>query len=91
MEPVIVTEHLRKDFTTRLTGLTRKLINDDNYVVDVHTHIFDILCINKSYFIIRFLKDMIGLKSASSTKIKYSISDAYARVNQNSKNWEDKF
>lgn len=63
-------------------------LNSGSYCIDVHTHLFDINCINKSYFIIRMLKDFVGLKSADESFSSLSLEDAYRSVNQNKDNWE---
>lgn len=71
----------------RVSHYVNQILNS-NYCIDVHVHLFDIKCINKSYFIIRMLKDIIGLKSANETFTDLSFDVAYNKINQNEENWE---
>jgi hypothetical protein len=77
-----------KNYKHRISNSVKKLLEDD-YVIDVHTHLFDIKCINKSYFIIRFIKDALGIKSNGQENINYSIDKAYKEININEDNWEE--
>lgn len=62
---------------------------DSQYVIDAHVHLFDIKCINKSYFILRFLKDFIGLKSGDEISVSFSEEEAYEEIHDYEDNWED--
>lgn len=72
----------------RLSGITAELMKHD-YVIDVHSHLFDIKCINKSYYIIRSIKDFLGLKSNGTGNIEFDEEDAYKNVSTNEEGWED--
>lgn len=74
--------------TDRISNITKELLEKD-YVIDTHTHLFDIKCINKSYFLIRFIKDFLGLKSNEEDNIDYSIEEAYKSISINNENWEE--
>lgn len=62
-----------------------------DYCIDVHTHLFDIKCINKSYFILRMLKDIVGLKSAGNEFADVSEEKAYELISRNEDGWEEEF
>ncbi len=88
---LIEEEKLSKDPRSRLSDVTSALLFNKNYVVDVHTHFFDILCINKSYFIIRMLKDTFKIRRRGETPISESeIEHIYKHINEYEENWEDK-
>ncbi len=72
----------------RVSSHVSNALNNGSYCIDVHTHLFDINCINKSYFIIRMLKDFVGLKSADESFSNISLEDAYKTVGENKDNWE---
>ncbi len=84
-------ETLSKDCNARISQPVKDLL-EKKYVIDVHTHIFDIKCINKSYFIIRNLKDLVGLKSgATEPFIEFSEEEAYKGIQEYDENWEKGF
>jgi predicted TIM-barrel fold metal-dependent hydrolase len=72
----------------RISSPVSNALNSGSYCIDVHTHLFDIKCINKSFFIIRMLKDFVGLKSADESYSSFSLEDAYQSISQNEDNWE---
>jgi hypothetical protein len=74
-------------FKSRKSTLLKELFKT-RYVIDTHLHAFDINCINKSYFIIRFLKDLAGLKSGDSENLVFSVEAAYNEVSISTKGWE---
>ncbi|WP_343658870.1 amidohydrolase family protein [Chryseobacterium sp.] len=80
--------HLTDNPLERASEKAKNILNGD-FCIDVHTHLFDIKCINKSYFIIRMLKDLIGLKSGLETYSDLSIEQAYSEIQDNDENWED--
>ncbi|MFC0426162.1 amidohydrolase family protein [Chryseobacterium scophthalmum] len=80
--------HLTDNPLDRASGKVKDILNGD-FCIDVHAHLFDIKCINKSYFIIRMLKDLVGLKSGSETYSDLSIEQAYNEIDENDENWED--
>ncbi len=55
-DQAIDSSKLSKDPKDRLAAPARRLLKEE-YVIDVHVHFFDIQCINKCYFVKRFLKD----------------------------------
>ena len=61
----------------------------EEYVIDAHSHIFDIKCVNKSYFIIRFIKDIFGLRSAPEGDVEFSVNEAYKNKSIYEEGWED--
>lgn len=71
----------------RASDAVNKLM-EEPYVIDVHTHLFDIKCINKSYFILRVLKDFVGLKSGEQLSVEFSEEEAYNNIEQYVENWE---
>jgi predicted TIM-barrel fold metal-dependent hydrolase len=74
----------------RTPKLVADLIAKENFVVDVHTHFFDMQCINKRYFLIRMIKDFLGLKSLVSGEIhKYDIEDVYESSEMGSEDWNE--
>lgn len=46
----------------RLSPKTRAIVEKDNYIIDVHCHFFDIKTINIKYVLLRFIKDLLGLR-----------------------------
>ena len=72
----------------RISSPVSIALSSGSFCIDVHTHLFDIMCINKSYFIIRMLKDFVGLKSAEESYSSLSLEDAYQSISQNKDNWE---
>ena len=68
-----------------------KLLNSNKFCIDSHVHLFDIKCINKSYFTLRVLKDLLGLKSTTETYSNLSEQQAYDEINNYQENWEDVF
>lgn len=75
----------------RVSQKVKDVFDSGNYCIDTHVHLFDIKCINKSYFILRVLKDLLGLKSTSETYSKLSVQKAYTEVDVYEDNWEDEF
>lgn len=82
-------ENLPQTVADRTPALVKQLLDGGNYVIDVHTHLFDIKCINKAYFILRMLKDLVGLKSATNEVVEFSVEQAYQESDENAPNWED--
>jgi len=78
---------------TPLERCSQSVLNlfENEYIIDVHSHLFDIKCINKTYFIIRFLKDFLGIKSGGELHVEYSEDELYKRINNYEENWEDDF
>lgn len=73
---------------SRCSKVIKELLKED-YVIDVHTHFFDIKCINKTYFLIRMLKDALGLKSIDETETEFSIEELYKKTDEYEEEWED--
>ncbi len=47
----------------RLSDKNKLIYQKNNFVVDVHTHLFDVKTVNIRYFLKRLIKDFIGLRS----------------------------
>lgn len=47
----------------RLSDKNKLIYHNNNFVVDVHTHLFDVKTVNIRYFLKRLIKDFIGLRS----------------------------
>jgi predicted TIM-barrel fold metal-dependent hydrolase len=47
----------------RLSKVNRQIYQTNNFVIDIHTHLFDVKTVNIKYFLIRLIKDFIGLRS----------------------------
>ena len=75
----------------RVPPIVKRVLESNNYVIDVHTHYFDMKTINKGYFLLRGLKDMVGLKSGETEGIQFSESDIYRQRAEYEENWEDGF
>ncbi|WP_442844986.1 amidohydrolase family protein [Leeuwenhoekiella sp. H156] len=85
---MIDTDHLNKNPLSRCSDKVLELLDTD-YVIDVHCHLFDIKCINKSYFLLRMLKDFLGLKSAEGLELKIDENLIYEESKEYSPGWED--
>lgn len=77
----------RKTPLKRISQPVADLLERKNYYIDVHTHLFDINCINKAYFIIRMLKDLLGLKSVSQSYSTLSLEQAYTEKGRYDEDW----
>ena len=75
----------------RVSAAVVELLDSNNYCIDPHLHVFDIKCINKSYFIIRVIKDLLGLKSQGETYTELSVDRAYDDIENYEEGWEDIF
>ena len=62
-EKTIKYDAIRSSIVDRTPDLVQALIKKDHFVIDVHTHFFDMKCLNKRYFLIRMIKDFLGLKA----------------------------
>jgi hypothetical protein len=71
----------------RLSGRMREALKK-GFVIDTHAHFFDMQCINKSYFIIRFIKDILGLKAAAEVDVEFTMEQAYKEIRENVPGWE---
>jgi len=78
---------LSTDYRTRLSTPVKNLLRK-KYVIDVHTHFFDIKCINKSYFIGRSLKDFVGVKSGGEKHIDFKEEEIYKEISHYKKGWQ---
>lgn len=75
----------------RISPVVRNLLQSEKYVIDVHSHFFDIQCINKAYFILRTIKDIIGIKSTLPLEDTNSTEEIYKTIDKYDDNWEDEF
>lgn len=75
----------------RTSKHVQEILKSNNFCIDSHVHLFDIKCINKSYFILRVLKDLLGLKSTTETYSNLSVKNAYDEVSLYQEDWEDVF
>lgn len=71
----------------RITEVSKALLTK-SYVIDVHCHFFDMKCINRAYFIKRWVKDKLHLKSTTDL-ITISADEADLSRNVYTENWED--
>ena len=79
------TEKSPKD---RLFPVVKDLMNQ-NYCVDVHTHFFDMKCINVAYLLLRLGKDFVGLRGDEDSLESYE-NKIYSQRGEYQENWEDK-
>lgn len=84
----INTDNLCGNYKSRLSPKTKKIVEDNNYITDVHVHLFDIKCINKSYFILRLLKDLVGLKAGNAGNTHYTEEEVYQQIGKEQQGWE---
>ena len=85
MAKTLISEDLIKVTPNERTPKTVKdLLDEKNYVIDVHTHFFDMHCINSGYFVLRTIKDFLGIrgeidKAAEEDLVEkiYKTSDVY--------------
>lgn len=82
-------DKLPANLADRIQPLVKMLLDENNYVVDLHTHYFDMKCINKAYFLLRSLKDLVGLKSGEEDRTSFSEEAAYMQSTDYEENWED--
>jgi predicted TIM-barrel fold metal-dependent hydrolase len=74
----------------RTPATVNALLSKNDFVIDVHTHFFDMQCINKQYFILRMIKDFLGLKSVISGEVEhFDIEQLYERGDMGADDWED--
>lgn len=73
----------------RISPSVKGLLQSEKYVIDVHTHFFDIRCINKAYFLLRTIKDFIGLKGAFHLEHTNSTEEIYETIDKYDDNWEE--
>ncbi len=85
---IIDKDSFYKQSIDRASQAVSDILNKD-FVIDVHMHIFDIKCINKSYFIIRLLKDFIGLKGTDESFVDYDVETLYNNNSQYIEGWEE--
>jgi predicted TIM-barrel fold metal-dependent hydrolase len=83
----IDTLNLSVSFKNRKSSGLSELLKS-KHVFDTHFHVFDIKCINKSYFLLRFLKDIVGLKTGGSENTFFSEELAYKDISTYSEGWE---
>lgn len=95
VDDIIIPEILR-DFTTekkpkdRLSPIAHDLIsNDEDYCIDVHTHFFDMKCINAAYLILRMGKDFLGIRGDEESSEVWE-KQVYKKIDEYNENWEDK-
>lgn len=87
-----IKEHLISDNPKeRVSNKVLQLIESNNFCIDTHVHLFDIECINKSYFILRVIKDLLGLKSTNEVYSNFSEEEAYEEIGVYKDNWEKDF
>jgi hypothetical protein len=75
----------------RISPAVKDLLRSEKYVIDVHTHFFDIQCINKAYFLLRSFKNFIGLKNVTPKEDINSTEDIYKTIDQYNEDWEDDY
>ena len=88
---IIKIDNMPKTPLERSSQKVKDLLNSNDYVIDAHAHLFDIKCINKAYFVIRFLKDFLGLKSSQLGTTEFSEKEIYQEIHDYDEGWEDRF
>lgn len=73
----------------RASQPVRKLLKDD-YCVDVHTHFFDMKCINEAYFMLRNLKDFLHIRGEDESGEKALENLIYSQVDSHKEDWNEK-
>ena len=72
----------------RLSAETKKMVEHDNYIADIHCHFFDVKTINIRYFLLRSIKDKLGLRDdeiiidTDDPKVKY-LKTSYESIYEN--------
>jgi len=86
----IETENLPITALERCSQKVKDLL-EKKYIIDVHSHLFDIRCINKWYFLLRFVKDFLGIKSYSkgSDSVYFSEEEIYQNISTYNRDWEE--
>jgi len=80
---------MRTDPLTRISNSVKSLLDRDSYYIDTHVHLFDIRCVNKAYFLMRMIKDMLHLKSASESFVDISAESLYTHISESGEqDWE---
>lgn len=73
----------------RLFPISDALLKKDDFCIDVHTHFFDMKCINVAYLLLRMGKDAIGLRGDEES-IGVWEEQIYSQIDEYQDNWEDK-
>ncbi len=73
---------------SRLQKPTLDLI-EESFVIDVHTHFFDIKCINKAYFAIRAIKDLFKIRGATSAQAEAALEYVYMNLADDPDDWAE--
>lgn len=73
----------------RASQPVRNLLKDD-YCVDVHTHFFDMKCINEAYFMLRNLKDFLHIRGEDESGEKALENLIYSQVDNYNEDWSEK-
>jgi hypothetical protein len=67
----------------RVSNTVKELLNRNSYYIDIHTHLFDIKCVNKAYFLLRAIKDLLGLKAVENISANFdSVDEIYNTIEQ---------
>lgn len=67
----------------RLSKKTKAIFEKQEFVIDVHCHLFDKNTINIWYFILRFLKDQLGVRGDKDNgNFNYTIDDVYQNISK---------
>lgn len=75
----------------RIGEKTTDLLKSGKYCIDVHTHFFDTKCINSSFLISRFAKDILRLRGDNTSEAEeFYEEEAYKKVSVYTDNWNDK-
>jgi len=62
-----------------------------DYVVDVHTHFFDMHCINSGYFVLRMVKDLLRMRGDQDVESEQKvIEDIYKTSHVYTDGWNDR-
>ena len=75
---------------SRASQKVKELMKEE-YVIDVHTHFFDMHCINSGYFVLRMIKDWLKIRGEEDTSAERKlIEDIYSTSHVYTDEWNDR-
>lgn len=75
----------------RASQKVKDLMKEEEYVIDVHTHFFDMHCINSGYFVLRMIKDWLKIRGEEdSSSERKLIEDIYSTSHVYTDKWNDR-
>jgi predicted TIM-barrel fold metal-dependent hydrolase len=74
----------------RISKKTNEVFKKKDFYIDTHVHLFDIRCVNKSYFLLRAIKDLLGVKSAAEEYVDINEESIYTHISESGLDaWEE--